>query len=152
PLLLPGFELLEKLGEGGMGVVYRARQVDLDRVVALKLITAGPLAGEHLLARFRTEERAVARLDHPGVVRIHSTGQHLGWVFFCMEYVAGGSLAARLRQGSIGVRESAELVRRLALAVQHAHDAGVLHRDLKPANVLLAVAGPAVREGASSVK
>jgi serine/threonine-protein kinase len=136
-LALPGFEIRRKLGEGGMGVVFEARQTDLDRVVALKVIRAGPLAGDALLSRFRTEERAVARLDHPGVVRIFSSGQHEGWVYFCMEFVPGGSLAGRLRGGPLGIREAADLVRQLALAVQHAHERGVLHRDLKPANVLL---------------
>jgi serine/threonine-protein kinase len=142
-LALPGFEIHERLGEGGMGVVFKAREIDLDRVVALKVIRAGPLAGPALLSRFRTEERAVARLDHPGVVRIFSSGQHEGWVYFCMEFVPGGSLAARLRGGPLGIREAAELVRQLALAVQHAHERGVLHRDLKPANVLLAADGAA---------
>jgi serine/threonine-protein kinase len=141
PLHLSGFTIEKKLGEGGMGIVFRARQVDLDRVVALKLIRAGPLASEHLLARFHTEERAVARLDHPGVVRIHSTGHAAGWVYFCMEYVASGSLSARLREGPMDMQQAAVLVRQLALAVHHAHEAGVLHRDLKPSNVLLTANG-----------
>jgi serine/threonine-protein kinase len=141
PRALPGFELLELLGEGGMGVVLKARQIDLDRVVALKLIRLGPLAGAHLLARFHTEEKAIARLNHPGVVRIYSTGQHEGLVFFCMEYLAGGSLATRLRAGPLPIRTAAEMIKSLAQAVGHAHEQGVLHRDLKPANVLLTAEG-----------
>jgi serine/threonine-protein kinase len=139
--LAPGFEVIRELGRGGMGVVYEARQVALNRVVALKVLNAHPLEAEHLLARFQTEIEAVARLDHPGVARLYDAGEDGGLVFFWMELVPGGSLAARLRRGPLGIREAAELVHRLALAVEHAHEKGVLHRDLKPANVLLAADG-----------
>jgi serine/threonine protein kinase len=137
PLSLPGFELFEELGKGGMGVVLRARDVALDQPRAIKLIRAGAFAGEEARQRFHTEAKATARLDHPGVVRIFSFGEHDEVLFICMELLPGGSLQARLCQGPLGIREAAELVRQLALAVQHAHDKGVLHRDLKPANILL---------------
>jgi serine/threonine protein kinase len=124
-----------------MGVVYRAHDLRLDQPRAIKFIRLGPFSGEQDRERFNREARAVARLDHPGVVRIYALGEHAAILYICMEFVAGGSLQARLRQGPLGVREAADLVRQLALAVQHAHDNQVLHRDLKPANVLLTAAG-----------
>ncbi len=142
PLLdLPGFQLREKLGEGGMGVVYRAHDLRLDQPRAVKVIRAGPFAAGDAHDRFNREARAVARLDHPGVVRIYTLDEHHGALYIVMEYLEGGSLQARLRQGPLPPREAAELVRRLALAVQHAHDHRVLHRDLKPGNVLLSADG-----------
>jgi WD40 repeat protein len=138
---VPGYEVLEELGRGGMGVVYRARQVGLNRVVALKVILAGPHAGEAELARFRAEAEAVARLSHPNVVQIHEVGEHGGLPFFSLEYVAGGSLADRLDGTPWPARRAAALVETLARAVQAAHARGVVHRDLKPANVLLAADG-----------
>ncbi len=138
-LTLPGFELFERLGEGGMGVVFRARDVRLDQPRAIKVIRTGPFAGEQARERFATEAKAVARLDHPGVVRIYSLGEHEDILFICMELLEGGSLQERLRKGPLEIREAAELVRQLALAVHHAHEAGVLHRDLKPGNVLLSL-------------
>jgi serine/threonine protein kinase len=140
-LSLPGLELHEKLGEGGMGIVYRARDVRLDQPRAVKVIRRGPVVGPEARDRFNREAKAVARLDHPGVARIYALGEHQGTLYICMEYVAGGSLQARLRQGPLEVRAAADLVRRLALAVQHAHDNRVLHRDLKPHNVLLTPEG-----------
>ncbi len=139
--VLPGLELHEKLGEGGMGVVYRARDVRLDRPRAIKVIRRGAFGGEEARGRFNREAKAVARLDHPGVVRIYQLGEHEGTLYICMEFLEGGNLQARLRQGPLEVRAAADLVRRLALAVQHAHDNRVLHRDLKPGNVLLSAAG-----------
>ncbi len=141
PLVLPGLELHEQLGEGGMGVVYRARDVRLDRPRAIKVIRRGPFVGDEARDRFNREARAVARLDHAGVVRIYALGEHEGLLYICMEYLEGGSLQTRLRQGPLEVRAAADLVRRLALAVQHAHDNRVLHRDLKPGNVLLSADG-----------
>jgi eukaryotic-like serine/threonine-protein kinase len=138
---LPGFELYETLGEGGMGVVYKARDLRLDQLRAIKVIRTGPFAGSMARQRFITEAKAVARLNHAGVVRIFSLGEHEDVLFICMEFVEGGSLQERLRQGPLAGREAAELLRQLALAVQHAHDAGVLHRDLKPGNVLLDAEG-----------
>ncbi|MGH7174476.1 MAG: serine/threonine-protein kinase [Gemmataceae bacterium] len=137
---LPGFEMQEKLGESGMGVVYKARDLRLNQFRAIKFIRAA-VADEAAQERFGREAKAAARLDHPGVVRIHAMGEHEGELFICMEYLEGGNLHARLRQGMLDFRAAAELLRQLALAVQHAHDHKVLHRDLKPANVLLTVAG-----------
>ncbi len=138
---LPGLELHEKLGSGGMGVVYRARDLSLDQPRAVKVIHNGPWAGTEARDRFQLEARAVARLDHEGVVRIYSFGEHGDMLYICMELLEGGSLQGRLRRGPLELRAAAELVQRLALAAQHAHDHQVLHRDLKPANVLLDSAG-----------
>jgi WD40 repeat protein len=124
-----------------MGVVYRARQTSLNRVVALKMILAGAHAGPDDVARFRAEAEAAARLQHPNIVQIHEVGEHRGLPYFSLEFCAGGSLAARLDGTPLSARDAAALVTVLARAVQAAHDAGVVHRDLKPANVLLAADG-----------
>jgi serine/threonine-protein kinase len=138
---VPGYEVLGELGRGGMGVVYRARQVALDRVVALKMVLAGCHAGPDELSRFRAEARAVARLSHPHVVQIHEVGEAGGLPFLSLEFVEGGSLAERLRAGPMAFPEAARLVAGLARAVEAAHRRGIVHRDLKPANVLLAPDG-----------
>ncbi len=137
PPEVPGYEILDVLGRGGMGVVYKARQAALNRVVALKMIRAGALAGPEELARFLAEGEAVAQLQHPNIVQIHEVGRHAGLPYFALEYVDGGSLDRRLRGAPLPAREAARLVETLARAVQHAHERGVVHRDLKPANVLL---------------
>jgi tetratricopeptide (TPR) repeat protein len=124
-----------------MGVVFKARQEGLDRLVALKVVLSGQFAGEAERDRFRTEALAVARLSHPNVVQVFEVGECQGHPYLTLEYVAGGSLADRLRAGPLQPRPAAELVERLARAVQAAHDKGVVHRDLKPANVLLAADG-----------
>jgi serine/threonine protein kinase/tetratricopeptide (TPR) repeat protein len=134
-----GYEILEELGRGGMGVVYKARQVSLNRLVALKMIRTGPSAGAEELARFKTEAEAVARLQHPNIVQIHEVGAHAGRPYFALEYVEGGSLAAGLTGTPLPARPAAELVEKLARAMQFAHEQGVIHRDLKPGNVLLQV-------------
>jgi hypothetical protein len=134
---IPGYEVLGILGHGGMGVVYKARQVRLKRLVALKMIRAGSQAEPAELLRFRTEVEAAAQLQHPNIVQIHELGEHQGQPFCAQEYVAGGTLAARLARTPQPPRWAAELVRTLALAVQAAHQAGIVHRDLKPANILL---------------
>jgi WD40 repeat protein len=139
-----GYEILEELGRGGMGVVYRARQLNLNRIVALKMVLAGPYADGAALARFRAEAAAVARLQHPGIVQIFEMGEADGWPFFAMEYVAGGNLAARAAGTPQPPRDVAALVERIARAIAATHEQGIVHRDLKPANVLLAgdAAGP----------
>jgi tetratricopeptide (TPR) repeat protein/tRNA A-37 threonylcarbamoyl transferase component Bud32 len=137
PGRIPGYEILGELGRGGMGVVYKARQIKLNRVVALKMILAGNYAGPEELARFRREAEAVARLQHPHIVQIHEVGEADGRPFFSLEYVEGGSLADKLDGTPLPPRQAAELVETLARAVQAAHERGVVHRDLKPANVLL---------------
>jgi tetratricopeptide (TPR) repeat protein len=138
PPAVPGYEILEVLGRGGMGVVYLARQVGLNRLVALKMILAGPYATTEQLARFQTEAEAAGRLRHPNIVQIYEIGQAEGRPFFSLEYVEGGSLAQRLKETVLPPREAARLLESLARAVQHAHQQGVVHRDIKPANILLA--------------
>jgi tetratricopeptide (TPR) repeat protein len=137
----PGYELLEEIGHGGMGVVYKARQVGLDRVVALKRLRAGASAGPEDRARFQREGLAVARLQHPHIVQIHEIGEQDGLPFIVMEFVGGGSLTDRLAEGPFPPRDAARLVETLARAMHYAHRQGVVHRDLKPANVLLASGG-----------
>jgi WD40 repeat protein len=136
-LELPGYELLRELGRGGMGVVYLARQVKLNRLVALKMI-AGPGHPERKdQERIRAEAEAVARLRHPNIVQIYEVGEYQGLPYLALEYVEGGSLADRLDGSPWPMRQAARLVEQLAGAVQHAHQAGIIHRDLKPANILL---------------
>jgi hypothetical protein len=132
-----GYELLGELGRGGMGVVYKARQVSLNRVVALKMIRHAAGASPEELARFRTEAEAVGRLQHPNIVQVFDVGELEGMPFFSMEFVPGGSLAAQLRDRVYPIRTAAETTATLARAVHAAHEAGIVHRDLKPANVLL---------------
>jgi WD40 repeat protein len=135
---VPGYEIKAELGRGGMGVVYQARQVKLNRLVALKMILAGAHAGEGELARFKTEAEAVARLQHPHIVQIHEVGEHNGLPYFSLEFCEGGSLESKLGGAPRPPGEAARLVETLARAMDAAHRAGIVHRDLKPANVLLA--------------
>lgn len=132
-----GYEILEVLGHGGMGVVYKAKQLGLNRLVALKMVLAGASASPLELARFRAEAEAVAQLQHPNIVQIYEIGEQGGCPFLALEYVVGGSLAAHLDGTPVPPRQAAELVLALSRAVQHAHETGIVHRDLKPANVLL---------------
>jgi WD40 repeat protein len=134
---IPGYEILGELGRGGMGVVYKARQVQLNRLVALKMILAGGHAGPADLARFRTEAEAIARLQHPHIVQIHEIGEHEGKPYFSLEFCAAGSLAGKLDGTPLPPMEAARLVETLARAMEAAHQKGIVHRDLKPANVLL---------------
>ena len=135
------YELLGKIGQGGMGVVYRARQVALNRIVALKMILAGHHANAQTIARFLREGKAVARLRHPNIVQVYELGESEGLPYYTMELVEGRNLKERLADGPFEPREAAELVRTLAAAAEYAHREGVLHRDLKPANILLAEDG-----------
>ncbi len=135
------YELLAEIARGGMGVVYRARQVSLNRPVALKMILSGNLAGEDDVKRFHIEAEAAANLDHPGIVPIYEIGEHDGQHFFSMGFVEGTSLAAKVADGPLPPREAATLAMQVAEAMHYAHDQGVIHRDLKPGNVLLDKAG-----------
>jgi hypothetical protein len=138
---VPRYEIVREVGRGGMGVVYEARQVGLNRTVALKMILAGAHAGPEAVRRFRAEAEAVARLKHPNVVQIHDIDEAGGLPFFALEFVPGGTLERRLAAGPLPVAEAVWIAERLAAAVAAAHEAGIVHRDLKPANVLLAEDG-----------
>lgn len=131
------YEILGEIGRGGMGVVYKARQVGLNRLVALKMILTGADAGPHERARFRTEADAAARLQHPNIVQIYEVGEHDGRPFLSLQIVDGGSLDELLTGTPWPAAESARLVQTLARAIHHAHQQGIVHRDLKPANILL---------------
>jgi serine/threonine protein kinase len=138
---IPGYEVLAQLSPGGMGIVYRARQVDVDRTVALKMMRSGLDAGPEERARFRVEAEAIASLSHPHIIQIHACGEWNGQPFLAMEFAEGGSLAQRLEGGPLPPASAAELVETLARAVQFVHEHGIIHRDLKPANVLLTELG-----------
>jgi tetratricopeptide (TPR) repeat protein len=138
---VPGYEMLEVLGKGGMGVVYKARQVSLGRLVALKMILHGGHAGREERRRFRAEAEAVARLQHPNIVQVYEVGESQGLPYFSLEYCGGGSLADRLDGTPWQASPAAELVQKLSRAMVAAHAAGIVHRDLKPANVLLTADG-----------
>jgi serine/threonine-protein kinase len=138
---VPGYELLGEIGRGSMGVVYKAREQRLNRVVALKMILAGGHASANDLARFRREAEAVAALQHPHIVQIYAVGEAGGLPYCALEYVAGGTLAEHTDGGALPPRRAAELIATLARTVQYAHERNIVHRDLKPANVLLAEDG-----------
>ena len=131
------YELLAEIARGGMGVVFKARQTSLNRIVALKMILAGQLASEANVRHFHSEAEAAARLDHPGIVPIFEVGEHEGQHYFSMALVDGVSLAAKLNNGPLPTRLAVQLIRSVAQSVQYAHDKGVIHRDLKPANILV---------------
>jgi WD40 repeat protein/serine/threonine protein kinase len=138
---IPGYIILDELGRGGMGVVFRASQVRLNRLVALKMIRAGAHAEADQLARFRAEAEAVARVQHPSIVQIYEVGEHEGLPFLSLELVDGHSLAERLGGTPQSPLQAAHLLEVVARAIDTVHQAGIVHRDLKPANILLAHAG-----------
>jgi len=130
-------ELLEEIAHGGMGVVYKARQRSLDRVVAIKMIRSERLAREAEVRRFRQEAAAAAKLQHPNIVAVHEAGEVAGQHFYSMDFVEGRSLAALVAEHPLGARQAAAYVKTIAEAIHYAHSQGVLHRDLKPSNILI---------------
>jgi serine/threonine protein kinase/WD40 repeat protein len=139
--IIPGYEIVKELGRGGMGVVYWAWQMSLNRAVALKMVLAGSHASSGELERFRTEAEAIARLHHPNIVQIYDVGRHGAHPYMTLEYVEGGSLAQKLTGAPQPARQAAQLVETLARAVHSAHEHGIIHRDLTPGNVLLTADG-----------
>ena len=135
------YRLLEEIGRGGQGVVYRARQKSLNRTVALKVIGLGPWTTEANLKRFRREAEAAASLEHPGIIPIYEVGEREGSCYFSMKYVEGGQLDEVIRRESVSIRQAAELIAKVARTVHYAHEHGILHRDIKPGNILLDAKG-----------
>ena len=131
------FELLEEIGRGGQGVVYRAHQKSLNRTVALKVIGLGPWATEAHLKRFRREAEAAANLNHPFIVPIHEVGEREGFCYFSMNFIEGGQLDEVVKHTPISIPQAAELIAKVARTVHYAHEHGILHRDVKPGNILL---------------
>jgi serine/threonine protein kinase len=141
PSPVAGYEFLTEVGRGGMGVVYKARQLSLNRIVAIKRLRDEAFAGPEQLGRFHIEAAAIARLQHPNIVQIHEVGQREARPYLVLEFVDGTSLSQRLGGTPQPARSAAELVEALARAIHHAHQHGIIHRDLKPANVLLTADG-----------
>jgi TolB-like protein/predicted Ser/Thr protein kinase/Tfp pilus assembly protein PilF len=135
------YRLLEEIGRGGQGVVYRAHQKSLNRTVALKVIGLGPWTTEAHLKRFRREAEAAASLEHPGIIPIYEVGEREGSCYFSMKFVEGGQLDDVMRRESLSMRQTAELIAKVARTVHYAHEQGILHRDIKPGNILLDAKG-----------
>jgi eukaryotic-like serine/threonine-protein kinase len=135
------YELLEVVGRGGQGVVYRAHQKSLNRTVALKMISVGSWATEAHLKRFRRETEAAASLEHPGIVSIYEVGERDGSCYFSMRFVEGGQLDQVIQREPMSIRQAAELISKVARTVHYAHEHGILHRDIKPGNILLDAKG-----------
>src|SRR5213596_3120613 len=134
---LGDYELLEEIGRGGQGVVFRARQKSLNRTVALKVISLGQWASKAHLKRFRLEAEAAAKLEHPGIVPIHEVGERDGSCYFSMKFIEGGQLDEIVRREPMPIRPAVELIVKVARTVHYAHEHGILHRDIKPGNILL---------------
>ncbi|HKX60896.1 MAG TPA: WD40 repeat domain-containing serine/threonine protein kinase [Verrucomicrobiae bacterium] len=135
------YELVEEIARGGMGVIYKARQVTLNRTVALKMILGGDFSSPALIERFQTEAEAAARLEHPNIVPIYETGTHEGQHYFSMRFLEGGTLTTAMARKKFNARQATELMAKVARAVHHAHQRGILHRDLKPGNILFDLSG-----------
>ena len=135
------YELLGEIARGGMGIVYRARQVSLNRIVAVKVLLFGRFASDTFVKRFRAEAEAAASLRHANIVAIHDIGEHEGQRYFSMDFIEGQSLADLTRGGPLPARTAASHLEKIALAIHYAHQHGVIHRDLKPSNVLIDPAG-----------
>ncbi|MDE0867284.1 MAG: serine/threonine-protein kinase [Rubripirellula sp.] len=131
------YELIHEIARGGMGVVYKARQTKLNRIVALKMILSGSFANDAQVQRFQAEAEAAANLDHPGIVPVFEIGHHEGQHYFSMAYLPGQSLKETIADRPLNPRDAAEIVSKIASAIGYAHDQGVIHRDLKPANVMI---------------
>jgi serine/threonine protein kinase len=150
PVTFPGYEILDELGRGGMGVVYRARQQNLNRLVALKVIRGGPLASCEDKARFRIEAEAAARLQHPNIVQVYDVGEYAGFSYISLELIEGQTLRQWQHGEKIEPTLAARFVSAIAHAIQHAHEQGIVHRDIKPANILLAPTTGATTEHLSA--
>src|SRR5213076_152928 len=135
------YELLEQIGRGGQGVVFRAHQKSLNRTVALKVISLGQWASEVHVKRFRREAEAEARLEHPCIVPIYEVGERDGSCYFSMKFVEGGQLDEVARREPMAIRRAVELIAKVARTVHYAHEHGILHRDIKPGNILLDAKG-----------
>ena len=140
---LGDYELLEEVGRGGQGVVFRARQKSLNRIVALKVISLGQWASKAHLKRFRREAEAAAGLEHPGIVPIHEVGERDGSCYFSMKFIEGGQVDEVVRRTPMSIRQAVELIAKVARTVHYAHEHGILHRDIKPGNILLDAKGEA---------